>query len=287
MDTVRSVLQPITHKLPKPLFNAGINLLGPSCYKTIVMDIDPASSPECMKLALSKGIGIAIVGASSIVKLPQLLKLLNSRSPEGVSFLSYLLETSAFLIGLAYNVRQGFPFSTYGETVLIMIQNVAITVLVLHFAGKTVGAATFVAGLAAAGYALFNESIVDAKMMTTLQTAAGILGISSKLPQIWEVYQKGGTGQLSAFAVFNYLLGSLMRIFTTLQEVDDPIILYGFFAGFVLNGILAAQMAYYWNSPASKDSSSTKLKNTETLKPVGSSSATSSGRKSPSTRRRG
>ena len=49
--------------------------------------------------------------------------------------------------------------------------------------------------------------------------------------------------------VFNYLAGSLSRIFTTIQEVDDPLILYGFVAGFVLNLVLAIQMVYYWNSP--------------------------------------
>lgn len=42
--------------------------------------------------------------------------------------------------------------------------------------------------------------------------------------------------------VFNYLFGSLTRIYTTLQEVDDRLILYGFVGGFVLNVILAAQM---------------------------------------------
>jgi mannose-P-dolichol utilization defect 1 len=42
--------------------------------------------------------------------------------------------------------------------------------------------------------------------------------------------------------VFNYLFGSLTRIFTTIQEVDDPVILYGFVAGFLLNAVLAFQM---------------------------------------------
>ena len=76
-----------------------------------------------------------------------------------------------------------------------------------------------------------------------------MLSIASKLPQILTIWQQGGTGQLSAFAVFNYLAGSLSRIFTTLQEVDDKLILYGFIAGFTLNAVLAAQMVYYWNSP--------------------------------------
>ena len=42
--------------------------------------------------------------------------------------------------------------------------------------------------------------------------------------------------------VFNYLVGSVSRIFTTIQEVDDKLILYGFIAGFVLNAVLAGQM---------------------------------------------
>ena len=65
--------------------------------------------------------------------------------------------------------------------------------------------------------------------------------------------------------VFNYLLGSLTRIFTTLQEVDDKLILYGFVAGFALNAVLASQMLYYWNAPAKVAS----VKPTASQKPVG------------------
>ena len=135
------------------------------------------------------------------MKIPQLLNILNSQSAEGVSFLSYLLETSAFLISLAYNVRQGFPFSTYGETALIAVQNVAIATLVLNYSGKQAGSAVFIAGLAAAGYALFSDGLLDNKALSILQAGAGLLGVLSKLPQIITVWQQGTTGQLSAFAV--------------------------------------------------------------------------------------
>ena len=59
----------------------------------------------------------------------------------------------------------------------------------------------FVAGLAASVVALFNPELVDAKMMSYLQIAASVMGVGSKLPQILTIYQEGGTGQLSAFAV--------------------------------------------------------------------------------------
>lgn len=220
MDSLRSALQPITHNLPAPIRDTGLSLLGSQCYKTLILDVDFVSSPECLKLAVSKGLGIGIIGASSIVKIPQLLKLLNSRSSEGISFLSYLLETSAFIITLAYNVRQGNPFSTFGETALIAVQNIAISTLVLQFGGQSAGAATFIAGLAASAYALFNEGIVDSQTLSYLQAGSGVLGTASKLPQIITNYREGSTGQLSAFAVSpesRWYGSNRMLMFTGLQ----------------------------------------------------------------------
>ena len=200
MDLIRSTLQPVTHNLPQPIRSAGLSLLGPTCYKRIVLDIDPTPSP-CLSLFISKSIGLGIIAASSVVKIPQLLKLVSSQSSAGVSFLSYLLETTAYTISLIYNARNGFPFSTYGETALILVQNVIISVLVLRYNGGGGAAAAFIAGLGAAVWALQDEKIVSMQTLSYLQAGAGLLGVASKAPQIWTIYQQGGTGQLSAFAV--------------------------------------------------------------------------------------
>lgn len=117
-QTLRSLLQPITHNLPTPISDAATNLLGESCYRSLVHNINISDS-VCLKLAVSKALGIGIIGASSIVKIPQLLKMLNSGSAEGISFLSYFMETAGYLISLMYSTRNGFPFSTYGEVALI------------------------------------------------------------------------------------------------------------------------------------------------------------------------
>jgi len=198
-DALRPYLQPITSNLPTPLNNLALSLLGPHCHKTLLHSFDP--NPPCLSLALSKSLGLFIIAASSVVKIPQLLKLLSSKSPAGVSFSAYLLETTAYIISLAYNKRQGFPFSTYGETALIAAQNVVIAALVLEYGGYRGGAAVFVAGLAGGGYALMSEGVVGGEMLGRLMAGAGVLGVVSKVPQIWTVWREGGTGQLSAFAV--------------------------------------------------------------------------------------
>lgn len=217
LNIVRAYLQPITTSLPPLIRDPLTSLLTKECYTLLIEQIDPFTNPQCLKLAISKAIGIGIITLSSIVKVPQLLKLLNSKSSAGVSFLSYLLETSAYLITLAYNFRSGFPFSTFGETALIAIQNVIIAVMVLNFTpGKSgVWPAMFVAGLASAGYVLFNEDLVDMERLRLLQTFVTIpLGLMAKVPQIVEIFRKGGTGQLSAFAVSSNSYTSKIYIHT-------------------------------------------------------------------------
>ncbi|KAI9899301.1 hypothetical protein N3K66_005762 [Trichothecium roseum] len=289
MDALRSAVQPITHNLPEPVRDLGVSIVGETCYKRLLLDV-ALDDEACLKLAVSKGLGIGIIAASSVVKVPQILKLLRSKSAEGVSFLSYLLETSAYLISLAYNFRNGFPFSTYGETALIVGQNVIISVLVLNFSGRAGLAAVFVAALAGAVGALFMDNVVDMQTLSYLQAGAGVLSVASKVPQIAAIWQQGGTGQLSAFAVFNYLAGSLSRIFTTLQEVDDKLILYGFVSGFALNLVLALQMVWYWNAPSAKAQGKRRA-----AEPIaaskGSATASATGatpsKGGPTTRRRG
>ncbi|KAF9888787.1 hypothetical protein FE257_008363 [Aspergillus nanangensis] len=295
VNPLQPYLRPIVESLPEPVHDAVVSLIGSPCHNTLLVDLDLTKDPACTSLAISKALGIAIVGASAIVKVPQILKLIGSRSSAGVSFVSYALETASLLISLSYNVRNQFPFSTYGETALIAVQDVMVGVLVLTFADRRTAAAAFIAVVAASVYALlFDQSLVDAHTMAYLQAGAGALGVASKLPQIYTIWREGSTGQLSAFAVFNYLAGSLSRIFTTLQEVDDKLILYGFIAGFSLNLVMAAQMLYYWNTPTkTKTKTKTKKpasKQAEKKAPVAKSSGASpksgSG-KSPTTRRRG
>ena len=200
MDTLRTTFQPLTHSLPAPVRDFGISLIGPDCYKKLILDID-LTSTQCLKLGVSKALGIATVAGSSIVKVPQIIKLLTSQSGAGISLLSYALETSALLTTLAYSARNGFPFNTYGETAMIAAQNVVISLLVLRYTGKTVLGAVFVAALASGGYSLFNESVIDMQTLTYAQMGAGLLGVASKLPQVWTIYNEAGTGQLSAFMV--------------------------------------------------------------------------------------
>lgn len=202
VEPLQPYLRPVVASVPQPVHDAMVSLIGSSCHNTLVVNLDLAQDPECTSLAISKALGIGIVGASGIVKVPQILKLIRSGSSAGVSFVSYALETASLLITLSYGVRNQFPFSTYGESAFIAAQDVLVGVLVLTYAGRSAAAAAFVAVVAASIYSLLvDTSIVDAQTMAYLQAGAGALGVASKVPQILTIWQEGGTGQLSAFAV--------------------------------------------------------------------------------------
>lgn len=83
-----------------------------------------------------------------------------------------------------------------------------------------------------------------------------------------------------------FCAGSLSRIFTTLQEVDDKMILYQYLVGFLLNAVLAAQMVYYWRSPATASHAKEIGKEPEKMA-MGRSSGSAAKGKGPSTRRKG
>ena len=71
--------------------------------------------------------------------------------------------------------------------------------------------------------------------------------------QIVANFRNGHTGQLSFIMVLLLFLGAMARIFTTIQETGDKVMLVTFLVSTVLNGTLVFQVLFYWNvKPDSK-----------------------------------
>lgn len=65
--------------------------------------------------------------------------------------------------------------------------------------------------------------------------------------QIIANFRSSSTGQLSAITIFLLFTGSITRIFTSMQETGDNLIIMSYVMSSLFNGILAAQVVYYWN----------------------------------------
>ena len=68
-----------------------------------------------------------------------------------------------------------------------------------------------------------------------------------KLLQIVSNFRNGHTGQLSFIMVLLLFLGAMARIFTTIQETGDKVMLVTFLFSTSLNATLVLQVLYYWN----------------------------------------
>ncbi len=184
------------------------------------------------------------------------LSVLRAQSARGLSLTAYVLETSSYAITLAYSWRNAFPFSTYGENLFLTIQNVLITLLILLYSSPssrklatsppsdpTSKIITALLALIAASIALFTA---PASVLAVAQLCTLPLSLFSKLPQILQNHRARSTGQLSTFAVVSQIGGCAARLFTTSQEVNDPLVGAGFALSLVLNLVVGIQMYVYW-----------------------------------------
>uniref|UniRef100_A0A8B9XQW3 Mannose-P-dolichol utilization defect 1 n=1 Tax=Bos mutus grunniens TaxID=30521 RepID=A0A8B9XQW3_BOSMU len=112
-------------------------LLPEKCYDQIFVQWDLLHVP-CLKILLSKGLGLGIVAGSLLVKLPQVFKILGAKSAEGLSLQSVMLELVALTGTMVYSITNNFPFSSWGEALFLMLQTITIAFLVLHYRGQTV-----------------------------------------------------------------------------------------------------------------------------------------------------
>ncbi|XP_029382148.1 mannose-P-dolichol utilization defect 1b [Echeneis naucrates] len=236
-DLIKGLL--LTHFMPE------------SCYDEFFLNFNFLNVP-CLKIVLSKGLGIGIILGSVMVKLPQIMKLMRAKSAVGLSFKSVALELLAITGTMAYSIANKFPFSAWGEALFLMLQTVTIGFLIQHYMGKTSRGFLFLVlyfGL----LLLLLSPVTPMAVVTSMQASNMPAIIIGRLFQAAANYSNGHTGQLSAVSVFLLFVGSLARIFTSLQETGDSLMALTYVISSACNGIITLQVLYYWNkSPDSK-----------------------------------
>jgi mannose-P-dolichol utilization defect protein 1 len=220
-------------------------LFTPHCYSVYFTSFDFFHA-ECFKLLLSKVLGYAIITGAIVVKLPQILKFLKSARTDGVSPFMYWFENIGYTISAAYSLRSGFPFSTWGENLFLLVQGLAIITIIakLNQGFTSIFITMLIAFLSALGYLFISAPL---SLLSLLYPFTIPLFAASRVPQILSNLRNGHTGQLSFITVAVNFLGVCARVFTTLQEISDPLVFYGVSSSFVLNGLILLQMILYWN----------------------------------------
>ncbi|VDN99965.1 unnamed protein product [Rodentolepis nana] len=221
-------------------------LLPERCVNTYMKDHD-FLNVECFKILLSKCLGYGIVIGASLVKLPQLVKIWRSGSAKGLSIIAQILELVCYTSTSAYSLYLKFPFSTFGDSVFLLVQSAIIAFLTISWELSYVHGLVFLSGYVAfLSYTL--SSAIPLSVLAWLQFANTPITAISRGLQIFENYRNRSTGQLSALSIWLMTAGSLARIFTSVQETGDSLVILNFVVSSFVNIILSAQLIYYWNS---------------------------------------
>ncbi|KAI6648671.1 hypothetical protein LOD99_7898 [Oopsacas minuta] len=229
--------------------------LGPHCSQ-VLLERGDYSDQECTSLAISKLLGICVVLGSSLVKLPQVITILVAGSTEGLSSFSLYAELLAFIFTWGYSAYQEFPFTTWGESMFLTLQNAIIILLGYTYARDYLYLFLFPLCLVGSlSFLLSNQ--LPAQVYFYLQACVIPLAILGKLKQIQKNYSNSSTGQLSLIMVALLLNGTIIRMFTTVKETSDMLTLFTYVISALLNLSLVLQIIYYRKSDK-KDAESKK-----------------------------
>ena len=180
------------------------------------------------------------------MKLPQIVKIVKNRSGEGISLLSVTLDLTAITIYASYSYVKAFPFSAWGDSAFLAAQTVAIGALVLYYTNQKVQSVGYIL-LYCGMCVVLGGGTTPVKVLWILQGFNIPILLAGKLSQAYTNYRNGHTGQLSAVTLFMLLSGSLARIFTSIQETGDSMVVITYIVSSFANAVVVAQLLYYWN----------------------------------------
>ncbi|XWS25568.1 hypothetical protein CRYUN_Cryun27aG0079400 [Craigia yunnanensis] len=207
----------------------------------------------CLLPLISKLLGYAIVAASTTVKLPQILKILKHKSVRGLSVVAFELEVVGYTIALAYCLHKGLPFSAYGELAFLLIQALILVAIIYYFS-QPVGMSTWIRALlycAIAPTVLAGQ--IDPILFEALYASQHAIFFFARVPQIWKNFSNKSTGELSFLTCLMNSAGSLVRVFTSIQEKAPTSVIMGSVLGILTNGTILSQIIIYQKPQVQKE----------------------------------
>lgn len=203
---------------------------------------------------LAKLLGSGIVVGAAFTKWPQIRKLIDDKKAvsKGLSLQSLYLELFSELVHVVYNQGRRIGFVDYGESVLLGIQNLVL-VLLVHIYRANPRDMQEVYGFSVwanpASYMAATVAVVSALpqlAVNALELLNIPLSVVSKLAQIKTNYELQSALHLSSTTIGVSTLGSLIRLYTTMQlKRKDWTLLAGYGASFAVNAALLGQIHYY------------------------------------------
>jgi mannose-P-dolichol utilization defect protein 1 len=224
--------------------------MSPQCFEDIFFNFN-LFNVACLKMIISKGLGYGILSGSTMLRVPQILKITQARSGAGISMVSEILTLLALFGTMAYGYFKQFSMAAYGDVYFLYLQSIIIIFLILYYQNRLLNALGALVIISAMTAMLFMN-LLDGQVIIPLNGASLLFSMAAKLFQAFTNFQNSSTGNLSAITLLLQFFGSTARIFTSIQETGDLQMIVTYISVSVANLLLVLQLGYYWNAPAAQ-----------------------------------
>jgi mannose-P-dolichol utilization defect protein 1 len=208
---------------------------------------------DCAKLGLSKLLSTLVITLALVSKLPQVLKIWRANSAASVSESSLYTECLSMTLTIAFSSYKGLPLSTYGELIVVIAQNFMIVMLCWNFNSTSLLRIGSVCSLYTAFSAALILDLFPVVFWDSSVVLVTALIVVSRVSQISTIFKHKSTGQLSFVTNALMFLGTASRVFTTIVEVNNSMVLLKFLIALSLHGVIMLQFAIYWDNHKRKD----------------------------------
>ncbi|KEG08407.1 putative SNF2 DNA repair protein [Trypanosoma grayi] len=159
-----------------------------------------------------------VVFGSVMLKVPQIVKVLQHRSAAGISLASLCFELTSYVITTSWGIAQALQFKDFGENMFIMLEMALLLLLVGYLQNNLLYAMSVFLAEATA-LAAMSTGFLDRDLHEWLLSVQILFGMSSRVPQIIMNYRNESTGQLSFATFYLAMMGGISRLLTTFHNV--------------------------------------------------------------------
>lgn len=207
----------------------------------------PLLPSPCLFSLCSKVLGVGILAGALFNKAPLLVSIWRNRSVAGMSVGAVYGETMMCSNAALYNIYRKNPFTAWGENCLLFIQNLVVIGLMWSFSVPTVPLPKRLLFVVVSLLYLFVVLVIlPSEYVHFLITANTPVMVYSRGSQILTFHRCGHTGTQSLITTLMNLLGSCIRLLTTVSEIGwDIPLLSGYLLSVFLNIALVSQFFAY------------------------------------------
>jgi hypothetical protein len=209
--------------------------------------LDSWSLP-CLQALMVKSIGIAVICGAFLNKAPVIINILSNASVAGLSSAAVYGEIIMYSNSALYSILKKNPFTAWGENGILTLQTLFICALMWNYKEKPKVKIVeiVIAILGYLSYLVIVFYVLPPIYYSLLMSINWPVLIFSRGSQILTFASCKHTGTQSLITTIMNLVGSAIRILTTIKEVGyDMALLGGYGISVLLNLILVVQFIVY------------------------------------------